>query len=174
MPKTYTAIPSVSTGDVYQAAAHNNIATTINNIVVPSVCFVSRASAQSINNSTWSFVSFTTEVIDNDGCFAATDSKITIQTAGVYSVSASTAFASNATGNRMMLIETNAASAATGTIQTQIAQVACNGVSTNSTVATLIDCAASTTIHVSVWQSSGGALNATDSTLRVAWVGNKA
>jgi hypothetical protein len=49
--KTYNSIPSVATGDVYTAAAHNNIVTNVNNYRVPPACIVQRASMTSAERS---------------------------------------------------------------------------------------------------------------------------
>jgi hypothetical protein len=88
MPKTYNTIPTVSTGDVYTATAHNAIGTTINSMRVPPSCMLQvTADATVTNNFTASWN--TTPVVDTDGMFSAgTPTRMTVQTAGLYLVSA--------------------------------------------------------------------------------------
>jgi len=81
--KTYNSIPSVATGDVYTAAAHNAIATNVNNYRVPPHCHVYRSSNLT-SYSSGTDISWNAEHEDTDGMFSATSTNITIQTEGVY------------------------------------------------------------------------------------------
>ena len=92
MPKTYNSIPSVSTGDVYTATAHNNIVTNVNNYRVPPACIARRTtnvtSYTAGNAIAWESVLLDTES-PSDPMWAsgANASRITIRTAGIYQVS---------------------------------------------------------------------------------------
>lgn len=175
MAKTYTAAGSATAGAVYTASAHNVIVTNVNNFIVPPACRAARTAVQSINNSTWTFVSFTSETYDTDGMFAATDTKITIQTAGLYSVSCLVSFATNATGIRAVQIEKNAPTANNGTVL--IRNVGFGNASEDVwfNLSSVFEFAASDTVHVSVLQTSGGALNAGSAVvypfLTATWIG---
>jgi hypothetical protein len=173
MPKTYTTIPSVVAGETYGATAHNNIATTINNHTVPPMAQATRTAVQSIANNTTSFVSFTTESFDTDGMFTATDTKITVQTAGVYLVTGFMTYASNGTGARISSIEKNAASAGAGT---RLAQFFGNGIAGDDfgvALSAVANLAANDTLHLTCYQTSGGALNtgASHPVLSAVWIG---
>jgi hypothetical protein len=98
MPKTYTAVPNVAAGDVYTAAAYNTYTSTnVSNLIVPPMCIVRRVAAQSIADNSVTNISFDTEDVDTDGMFTATSTDITIQTAGVYSLSGLVTLATAAT-----------------------------------------------------------------------------
>jgi len=82
MPKTYNTIPSVTTGDVYTAAAHNNIVTNVNNYRVPPACHVYRSSDLTAYSSGTS-ITWNAEAIDTDGMWAS-GTNVVIDTAGLY------------------------------------------------------------------------------------------
>jgi hypothetical protein len=188
MPKTYNTIPTVSTGDVYTATAHNNIVTNVNNYRVAPIARVLLTSDVSIANGNWtSFAGFTStnasEDIDTDGMvsLSGTASGITIQTAGVYTVSCTVIFASNATANRGLRIVRDAGGAGT---YTSLAGAVLNGSANNGnwvqSASGMASLAANDVVRLSVYQNSGGALNllAVDSNaqfaqtqLAVAWLG---
>ena len=94
MAKTYNTIPTVSTGDVYTATAHNNIVENTNNYRVPPSCLLTIASlavttqvdlGNTTTSGTW------VEQVDTDDMHdAVTDpTRITVKTAGIYLVTAS-------------------------------------------------------------------------------------
>ena len=89
MPKTYNTIPTVSTGDVYTATAHNNIVTNVNNTRVPPMCrlFNSATLTPYTTNTaiTWNSESYDTDDMHST---SANTSRITFQTAGVYLLTA--------------------------------------------------------------------------------------
>ena len=87
MAKTYSSIPTVATGDVYTATAHNNIAENVNNYRVPPMCRVKRSGNLSYTSNTdiaWTAEDFDT-VATHDN--PTNNTRITINTAGVYVVS---------------------------------------------------------------------------------------
>jgi hypothetical protein len=88
MPKTYTAAGTVSAGDVYTAAAHNIIATDVNNFIVPPTC-QARVTTTITGYVDGSDITFnTTAAFDTDGMFSSgAPTRITVQTSGLYVVS---------------------------------------------------------------------------------------
>jgi hypothetical protein len=87
MPKTYTAAGTVAAGDVYTAAAHNIIATDVNNFIVPPACRVYNTAAINPYTSN-ALITWNAEEYDTDEMHSTVSntSRITIQTAGVYSI----------------------------------------------------------------------------------------
>jgi hypothetical protein len=86
MPKTFTSnLPSVSTGDVYTATAHNNIVTNVNNYRVPPMCRLFN-SATVTPYTTNTAITWNSESYDTDDMHSTSvnTSRITFQTAGVY------------------------------------------------------------------------------------------
>ena len=82
MAKTYTAAGTVVAGEVYTAAAHNIIATDVNNFIVPpAVCVVRTTDLTSyLSNAdiTWSSSVYDTDAMYSSGAI------ITITTPGIY------------------------------------------------------------------------------------------
>ncbi len=178
MAKTYTAAGTVAAGDVATAAAWNVVTADVNNLIVPPMCRVYRGSTLSITNATDTFITFPSEDIDTDGMFTPTSDTITIQTAGVYLVTAGLIIASNATGVRAMNILKNPSSASDiskGIVSTYAQAV--NGLATVLSCSTITECVATDVIKMGLYQTSGGALNVGDtnntraSFLSVAWIG---
>jgi hypothetical protein len=181
MAKTYTAAGTVVAGDVATAAAWNVIATDVNNLIVPPVLRVRRATLQSIPNNADTFFTFTIEDFDNDGCFTASSDTVTVQTTGVYYVSAGLSFASNATGYRSMYIMKNPSTVSDYASIFAGNQVTAASAGDPALVASSVQTfTAGDTIKVMVGQNSGGALNAGNVTLTsichlsLAWVGRTA
>lgn len=174
MPKTYGTVTTFTAGSVLTAAQLNVASTAINNLVVPPACRVTRTTAQTITTSTWSFISFTSMTFDTDGMTAVTDTKVTVQTAGLYLISAYCDFGATATGNRYVRIEKNAATSSNGT---GLAQNTTAGIATNAlgqTVTTIASLSASDTVHLSVYQTSGGNTNTSidlQPFLAMTWIG---
>lgn len=175
MAKSYTTIPSVAAGQVYTASAHNDIATTVNNVVVPAIVRLERKTTQSIANSTNTFVTWPDEIIDNDGCYTATSDTITIQTAGVYQINVCIFFASNSSGDRTVRIAKNPSDAEDSAARIAQAQVDASSGSDNVSVSTLAEFAVNDVVKVIVFQNSGGALNIADANpvtnITLAWMG---
>lgn len=182
MPKTYNSIPTVITGDVYTATAHNNIVTNVNNYRVPPACRVRRSAALSFASGSIIAVNFDAEDIDTDGMFTATTNQITVQTAGVYALSGTLCLNANASGQRYCAIVLNptfsgSGDTATITAGTRItAQVNAATVDTESamTCATTYNLAAGDRIALLAFQASGTSLgmNGTVHTsLSATWLG---
>lgn len=86
MAKTYNTIPTVSTGDVYAATAHNNIVTNVNNYRVPPACIVYRSSDLS-SYASGTAITWNAEQVDTDSMFSASSTNVTVGTTGLYAVS---------------------------------------------------------------------------------------
>ena len=178
MAKTYTAPTTVSAGDAITASLYNTyVGTNVANLIVPPLLRVRRATTQSIPHNTDTFVTFTIEDFDNDGCFTASSDTVTVQTTGVYYVSAGIAFASNATGYRGMYILKNPSSVndiGAALAACEMPAASSGNMLTASAVQTFT---AGETIKVMVGQNSGGSLNIVNTSLpnathlSFAWVG---
>jgi len=88
MAKTYTNLTAVATGAVLTATNFNNAQTTLNNHTVPAMCRISQSGGQTINDATNTTITFSAEQFDTDGMhdLVTNNSRITINTAGVYLV----------------------------------------------------------------------------------------
>jgi hypothetical protein len=88
MAKTFTNLTAVATGDVLTATNYNLVQTTLNNHTVPPMCKATKNAVQSITNVTTTMITFQTEDYDTDAMHDTTTntSRITISTAGVYTV----------------------------------------------------------------------------------------
>lgn len=167
MAKDYNTFSDVSTGDVYTAAAHNLILENVENYRVPPMCKVRRDATQAIANNTQRLVYWDTEDVDTDSMFTASSLEITINTAGVYLVTACIGFAVNFTSTRGVQIVVNptisgSTTSANVTAGTRIAMTMTDcSPATQSvvTATTAYNFAASDTIGVIAYQNSGGNLN---------------
>ena len=83
MPKTFTNLTAVATGDLLAATTHNNLLTTVNNHTVPPAVSVYFGTATTYTEGT--SISWTAEDYDTDAMWTS-GASITIQTAGVYVV----------------------------------------------------------------------------------------
>lgn len=185
MAKTYNTIPTVATGDVYTATAHNNIATNVNNYRVPPMCKVRRNATQTIANNTQRLVYWDAESFDTDGMFSASSLTITIKTAGIYLVNTTVRFPLNTTSVRGAQIVKNATISGSTTSANVTAglrigyqyfdrpaetQAAIN-------VSAVESFAVNDTISVIAYQNSGGDLNTggetttEPTTCSVVWLG---
>lgn len=111
MAKTYTAVPSVNTGDVYTAANYNTYtATNISNLIVPPACRLVRTTNQTITTGTDTIVSMGSAEYDTDGMgTTGASSRITINTAGLYLITMEAKFASVAASfTRLIAVAKNA------------------------------------------------------------------
>lgn len=179
MAKTYNSIPTVSTGDVYTATAHNNIVTNVNNYRVPPACIAYRNTAQSTTNSTITAVSFTTAGVDTDGMFSAgSPTRITVQTPGIYMVTANLSLDANVTGQRELSVVQTSTSSPTWNIQWLTSSAVVNP---TINLYAEMSCSAITTaiagdyFTMQAWQNSGGALNIVGNVrstfMSVTWLG---
>lgn len=173
MAKTYNSIPSVATGDVYTAAAHNAIATNVNNYRVPPMCLVYRSSDLSGYTSD-ADITWNAESYDTDEMFTPSGTTITIGTAGLYLVSFYVYFVGLATiTNVSMRIRVNGATA-----MTHFGATGSTGV--YSTAALTLSLAASDTVAARVGVAGGSSYsvagnadprNQNASRLSLTWLG---
>lgn len=101
MAKTYNSIPTVSTGDVYTATAHNNIVTNVNNYRVPPSVSVYRSStltSYTANTAiTWQAAHYDTESPSDPMWSSGSATLISIKTTGLYLLTFAGRFQSTAT-----------------------------------------------------------------------------
>ena len=88
MAKTYPAIGPFTAGDILTAATMTDIQTNLTNQRVPAMCRVKQTSGASIADNTNVTLAFDAEDFDTDAMHdnAVNNSRITINTAGVYLV----------------------------------------------------------------------------------------
>jgi hypothetical protein len=183
---TYVAPSTVTTLQTYTSAAHNVIVgdiidheTRIGSLTVPPIVRVRRATTQSITNATDTFITWTIEDIDTDGCFTASSDTVTIQTDGVYLVTAGMTFAANATGYRRMDVFKNPSNASDyGNAIFSVQYPVSSGTDDSFLMGSSIQSFTSgQTIKAAVAQTSGGALNVGNATfpyvshLSATWMG---
>lgn len=131
-------------------------------LYTPPTFRVTRFSNQSIPNATFTTVSFTAEEIDTDGGFTATADFVNINTAGRYFHSALSKWTVNANGTRFMTVAGS---------PTQYCEIDnANNVPT-LTVGGFADVNVGFDYQLTVFQSSGAALNLAEGVLNGLWVG---
>lgn len=128
----------------------------IASIVARKASRASRVTNQSIANNTPTLVQFTTEDFDNDNMInlGGSNTNIVVQTSGLYLVTGSVTWATNATGIREALLLKN------GTAIAGLRELNNGGVLASGTPAThLINAVVTDIFTLQVLQTSGGALN---------------
>lgn len=111
MAKTYTAAGTVTAGDVYTAAAHNIIATDVNNLIVPPACRLIRATNQTIANNTDTIISMSSAEYDTDSmATTGASSRITISTPGIYLITYEVKWTTGGTFGRIAFVGKNGTS----------------------------------------------------------------
>src|SRR4051812_41994658 len=117
----YTTPPTFSAGTELAAADLNLLGDDIaylkaqTDLAVLSGCVVSRSTSQSISDSVYTDVTFTTEVIDQGGWIAVSSTTVTVPAGAIPSGYTTVAldvrpvaqFASNATGKRSAIVTQN-------------------------------------------------------------------
>jgi len=146
-------------GDVLTAAWCDTVRDDLEALIDPPACSVYHNTTQTKTTGTsLSALSANSENYDNDSMHSTVtnNSRITIQTAGRYEVGVVLSWAASATGNRALAFTVNGTTDYVVDIRT--------GTASNSTAIsgsrTLV-LAAGDYVEPSVWQSSGGDLNAT-------------
>lgn len=168
MAKTYGTVTTFTAGSVLTAAQMNVAGGAINNLVVPAACRVTRAAALSIANNSFVAVNFDTTTYDTDSFVGATKTFLTINTPGIYSITATVGWGAVAAGARGVILALNptlSGSGDTTTISstTRIGANFVTGIGSASSQTTQPVCAtysfaANDRISLGVFQSSGGAL----------------
>jgi hypothetical protein len=131
------------------------------------------ATTQSIGNGSLTTVNFDNESFDTAGLhdLVTTNSVLTAPVAGIYQLTGNVRWASNATGSRFVGLETPA-----GRIASVWVPAAPGGADTDLSISDVFALAAGDTVHMEVYQDSGGALtlikNGTDApNLSLTWIG---
>jgi hypothetical protein len=125
---------------------------------VPPMVIVRRAAVQSVANNTITAVSFDTQDVDTDACFAPTSTNITINTTGIYLLTSSVQFGANAVGLRELGFQNNGTIINTGAGPLAANTPAHSGASV-ITVTGMVSLTATDIVTLYAYQNSGGALN---------------
>lgn len=122
----------------------------------PAAIAIRSGAAQSIPNSTFTTITLDTEVADQGGLWTSgAPTLLTFPEDGLYIAGGELLFASNATGYREVDLELNAAAFSL----VADAKAAISGAATPVHASGLFLVAASNTLRMRVFQTSGGALN---------------
>jgi hypothetical protein len=154
-------VPSEMTfvaGEVLTAAQMNtNVRDAVNFIIAPPLAQLVQAVVQSVGDSAWTALTFTTETIDRDGGHSNVTNtpRYTAQTAGWYLMQGTVSWTANATGGRQASFGVNGSS----TLFSKVFQA--------GTAAFVGSVTTSGTTYLNVgdyaqlfsWQNSGGANN---------------
>jgi len=131
----------------------------VTTLTAPHACAVVRASSQSINNTTSTQINFlagATVVVDTDGMFdTSSPAKLTVKHQGLYLLGAHVTWANNGTGRRDLYIDVNSSSIVADRRDTA------TGLGTAQSVSTMVSLDVGDVIEMTVYQDSGGALDAT-------------
>jgi hypothetical protein len=184
MPKTYAdlTVANATAGNAILASDFSTLFTNSNGFRKPPMCRARRSAALSFTSGSIFAVNFDVQDIDTDDMFTPTSNIFTIQTAGVYQLSASVSLNANATGQRYVALVLNptfsgSGDTATITAGTRLAaQANSASVDTESVVtcSTLYNFAAADRIAVLYYQSSTSTLSmntTVQTTLSAAWLG---
>lgn len=171
----WTTPSTKSTGDGLTAADWNTyVRDNANFLYQPPRVDVYHSTDQSIANATDTALSFDSERYDTDTMHSTVtnNSRVTVNTEGLYTVSAGIEFASNTTGSRQVVIQVNGSSSIAVANTPSGATLGVVRLSTSTTWYA----SAGDYFQVLVYQDSGGALNALGVQprapfLRAAWVG---
>jgi hypothetical protein len=155
---TIPSVPTEVPGNFNTSALWNaNILGGLNYLFAP-VRFKGYASTgQSFTSTTTSAVlTLDTEIVDSDGGHSTTTntSRYTAQTAGLYIVTGSVCFASNATGTRTLQVFLNGVGVTGSAVQS--AASGSNG--TSVFTATMVQMAVGDYVELAAWQNSGSTL----------------
>lgn len=156
MPYTSPASP-VSGAVISKTTFGDVVKADLDFLANPPACRVTKAAAQSIATSALTAVTFDTERYDTDTMHdnVTNNTRITIKTAGLYTVGAAIEWAAGGTSFRLLLIRLNG----TTPIAQLIGPPETTGVATDQTLSTVYKFAVNDYIEVMAQQNSGGALN---------------
>lgn len=174
MAKTYGTVTTFTAGSVLTAAQLNTAGTNITNLVTPATVSVYNTGNQSLTTGTITRLSWTTSKWDTDTMKGAgTVTGISINTTGIYMITAFQVFDTNATGVRELLLDIGTAATTTsiiGGVHTPVG----DGNYGNVTLSVMASLTAGNTIQLFGYQTSGGALNVLGSATRaltLTWIG---
>jgi len=188
MAKTYGTVTTFSSGAVLAAAQLNVAGVAVNNLVVPAAVRCVRTTALSITSGAFVALNFdATATYDTDTMLGATKTYLTVNTPGIYSLTATAGFAANATGARAIIFCLNPTLSGTGDTTTITSSTRIGGELVNSvgsagaqstlSIAATYSFAAADRMALLIYQNSGGGL-AVDSTdglhFAMTWIGRTA
>ena len=168
MPRTYNPLSNVTVGSVLTASDYNEAVENSNNFRVPPMCKAVRAAAASVANSTFvpQALSAADEYDTDTMHDTVTDNdRVTINTAGVYLVTAKATFAANTTGQRIVAIAKN------GSVEDQFSVDAMDTFAHHLAGAQTYSLAVTDYLSVLVFQNSGAPLDVTNVSLSAVWQG---
>lgn len=159
--------------------------TGVSSLIVPPACRVTRTTQQTLANATLYALNFTASATyDTDGMVGATKTFVTINTPGIYMVSAGVGFGAVIAGARTLYLRVNPTLTGSGDATTATGGTAIGGVLLTGTGSTTTETTLSVTgcynfvagdkISALVYQASGGNLNTDNSGgtfMSVTWVG---
>ncbi len=128
----------------------------------PPAAMIAGNAGQSLTSGAWALVAFPTTSYDTDSMVTST-SRITIKTAGRYSIAAKVTIAANATGIRRIMVRKNAGGSSTGGTELYVETTGAIGAAGVKTPVSIpsgpeFQLAVNDTLEVFAYQDSGGAL----------------
>ena len=170
----WTAPTNVATGDVLTATRYNNeVVGNTGFLFKPPMCVLRNTAVVSIANTTPTDLLYASELVDTDTMHSTTTNtgRITINTAGVYSVTANILWGgTGAAGSRILMsIQKNGAELC----RTDSGNYA-NTVNMGFCLAVTTSCAVTDYLTFQVYQSSGAPRNVDESGFAATFVGNPA
>lgn len=171
----YTSPATVVTGTTITSTWGNSVKTAADYLANPPACRVFHSTTQSATSAVALTLAFNSERYDTNTMHdtVTNNSRITMNTAGLYLVTAHVAFAANATGQRDLYIQLNATTYIAMATTPSIGA----GGETFLSVATAYKFAAGDYVIARVFQNSGGALNVNGSSVAygcefsATWIG---
>jgi hypothetical protein len=161
-------VPSPKTWDVGEVVDDDLLnaelkATSEFFLTQPSL-LVSRSNSQSINNASWTPVTWNTTYYDSDAMHPGNSDTVTVVTAGIYDIRAVAMWTANVTGGRGISVDHNNPGTTVIARGGALSSGSSPGEGDENTIttvqtATMRALAVGDTIKVFVWQESGGALN---------------
>ncbi len=154
-----------STGEMGTAALLNtHIRDALEFFVTPPWCWVTSSANQSISNTTWTTLTWDTQLVDSDNMMAlGTETVMTVRTPGCYAIHAQIMYAADVDGVRGLTCDRIRGGARTTLVRG--GQRAADGTGTPSQetafqIATYAELEIGDQLDFWTWQNSGGALNA--------------
>lgn len=173
----YSSPATVVTATTITSAWGNSVKAATDYLANPPACRVTNNAVQSIANAAWTALTFNTELFDTNSMHdtVTNTSRITITTAGLYTVSVGVAFAANATGGRACGVRKNGTGTTGPTEGGVLIQAVTVTDGTYVGYAVTVKLAAADYIEAVVFQRSGGALNSSVSdglpVFSATWIG---
>lgn len=157
------AISYVTAGARLLATYQNSIKDYLDYLLNPPGCQVYRTVAGSLATATWSAgIGLDAEDFDRDGMHnpVTNNSRVTIQTAGRYRITARHSWAASSTGTRTLMVRLNAAGSDSGGTELFRGTTAGSAVVYTSHDATsTVNLGSGDYIEYFAWQNSGGSLS---------------